>query len=81
MTPLEHKLMAIAFRDTPAGIKAIVLEQFEDERLYVPGNLEWQTYVDEDVRALWGKLDFGQKLIAYIAGRNQAEDVDDRGLR
>jgi hypothetical protein len=72
MTPLENKLMEIAFRNVPEGIKAIVLVQLEDkEPLDSVGYFEWQYYVDEDVGALWGELDFGEKLIAYIHAQSQ----------
>ncbi len=78
MTPIENRLMEIAFRDIPEGIKALILEQFEDSPvLYDAGTFNWQHYVDEDVRQLWGKLDFSQKLIAFIHAYSRASDVDD----
>jgi hypothetical protein len=74
LTALESKLLDIAFRDVPDEIK-VILECFDQDELYDPGCYDWQHYVNEDVRALWGQLDFGQKLIAYIAASAEASGV------
>jgi hypothetical protein len=77
MTELEEKLMAIAFRDVSECMKSAVLENFGQQKLYDPGAYDWQHYVDANVRTLWGGLDLGQKLVAYILASQRAEDVDD----
>jgi hypothetical protein len=74
MRELEQKLMAIAFRDVSECMKSAVLENFSQQKLYDPGDYDWQHYVDEDV---WGELDMGQKLVAYILASQRAGDVDD----
>jgi hypothetical protein len=69
LTDLEEKLVAIAFADVPDGpLRDNTWKAIRDTSgsLYVPCDGDWQSYVDEDLRAIWLQLDLGQRLIAFI---------------
>jgi hypothetical protein len=66
MTTIE-KLTAIALQDVVPALHETTLLEISRDRLLNPGRWDWEDHVNEEVRALWGELDLGQKLIAYIA--------------
>ena len=77
-TPLEKKLLAIAFADHMKGMEGSFLPDICDsEPLEAYSAYNWQSFVDADIRALWGELDFGQKLITFIHASQRASDAGD----
>lgn len=75
----EAELIRIALDriEIPQALYCDTLAEIGRHTLGEYGPLDWETFVDLDVRALWPKLDFGQKLIAYIAASSQAHWAGD----
>jgi len=79
LTPLEEKLVEIAFADLPRPLRNIELDTILDNNpLFVPGAWSWQACVDDDIRSLWPQLDISHRLIAYIHASARCDNFDDR---
>jgi len=72
MTTIE-RLTEIALRNVVPGLHADILREISGDKLFDYGPWEWEHYVNDEVRALWGELDLGQKLIAYIAALERSD--------
>jgi hypothetical protein len=70
---ITKRLTEIALRNVVPALHAATLLEISGDRLFDHGHWEWENHVNEEVRALWGGLDLGQKLIAYIAASEWLE--------
>ena len=73
----ERKLIPIALRDIPESLHTHTLAEISRKHLGSWNTYDWETFVHEDIRALWPELDLGQKLVAYIMAAAEADCAGD----
>jgi hypothetical protein len=75
---LNNCLTEIAFQDLPEILQQDILsETSPDSTLYVTDSYDWQAYVPDELRSIWGQLPLTCKLVACIVARDRASMVDD----
>jgi hypothetical protein len=75
---VTETLVEIALAGTLPALRAEKLEEIAVDKLEDDGDDDWAHYVNEEVCSLWGRLDLGQKLIAYIAASERVTIGNDR---